>query len=181
MKIFYALFIALSLLAITLLGLTTYLCLAHPIKYKNEIIFTCEKYNLKPAVVASLINVESGYSYKAKSNKNAIGLMQIKLTTANYLNDLENKEHITENELFVPFTNIEYGCKYLRYLIDKFDDIYTSLAAYNAGETNVRNWLKSAEFSSNGKTLNNIPYTETKNYIKKIKNNLKFYNNIYWK
>ena len=64
-------------------------------------------------------------------------------------------------------------------VINKFEDIYTSLAAYNAGETRVRSWLKSNEFSSDSKTLLNIPYVETKNYVKKIKNNINFYKKIY--
>lgn len=162
-----------------LCGYKTYQSLTHPIKYEKEIEYFCEKYDLDKAVVASLINVESSYNKNAKSNKNAIGLMQIKLDTANYLNDLENEEHITENDLFTPSINIDYGCKYLRYLINKFEDIYTSLAAYNAGETRVRSWLKSNEFSSDSKTLLNIPYVETKNYVKKIKNNINFYKKNY--
>ena len=161
--------------AFCLCGYKTYQSLTHPIKYENEVEYFCEKYDLDKAVVASLINVESSYNKNAKSNKNAIGLMQIKLETANYLNDLQTEKHITENDLFTPSININYGCKYLRYLINKFEDIYTSLAAYNAGETRVRSWLKSNEFSSNGKTLFNIPYTETKNYVKKIKNYIKVY------
>jgi len=157
----------------------TYQAINHPIKYKDEIIFYAKKYNLDASIIASLINVESSYNKNAKSNKNAIGLMQIKLDTANYLNEINNKKMISEDELFNVETNIKYGCEYLRYLINKFDDIYTSLAAYNAGETNVRNWLNNSEFSTDRKTLKNIPFNETKNYVKKIKNNLKFYKKIY--
>ena len=105
--------------------------------------------------------------------------MQIKLETANYLNDIEKKKHITEEDLFIPEINIEYGCKYLRYLINKFEVPSTALAAYNAGETRVRSWLKTTEFSLDGKTLINIPYEETKNYVKKVNNNMKFYKKLF--
>lgn len=162
-----------------LAGYKLFLTYTHPIKYQNEIVAMCEKYNLDPSLVASLINVESSYEENAKSNKNAIGLMQIKLDTANYIAKLNNKKEVNENELFVPTTNIEFGCMYLNYLNKKFNNIYTALAAYNAGETRVRSWLNSTAYSTDKKTLINIPYKETENYIKKIKNNLKFYLKIY--
>ena len=160
-------------------GYKTFLSLSHPVRFKNDIIYFAEKNMLSPTVVASVINVESSYKKNAMSNKKAIGLMQIKLDTANYLNDINNTEHISETQLFDAKTNIEYGCMYLSYLVEKFEDIYTSLAAYNAGETRVRSWLKSEEFSADGKTLIYIPYKETANYIEKIKKNIKFYQKIY--
>ena len=162
-----------------LAGYKLFIAYTHPINYKNEIIEISHTYNLEPSIVASLINVESGYKQEAKSRKNAIGLMQIKLDTAIYIAELNNKNKPSETELFSPTINIEYGCMYLQYLNKKFENIYTALAAYNAGETRVRSWLNSTNYSNDGQTLCNIPYTETKNYIIKIKNNLKFYRKIY--
>ena len=161
-----------------LAGYKLFLCVTHPIKYQNLIIETSLKYNLDPKVVASLINVESSYETNAKSNKNAIGLMQIKLATASYIAALNNEVSPTEKDLYLPEINIKFGCMYLQYLNKKFKDIYTSLAAYNAGETRVRNWLNST-YSTNGISLEFIPYKETENYVKRVKNNLKFYSKIY--
>ena len=127
----------------------------HPIKYENEIIFYSEKYQLSPSCVASIINVESSYNANAKSKKNAIGLMQIKLSTANYLCEIYNKNFLTEEELFSPETNIKFGCLYLKYLLEKFSNLNTALACYNAGETRVRSWLKSS-YSKDGETLKEI-------------------------
>lgn len=179
MKFGAVLILIFSAFTFSLAGYKTYQAFTHPIKFENEIKTYSKLYNLDAGIVASLINVESSYKENSKSNKGAIGLMQIKLETANYLNELNGKNLITENELFDTKTNIKYGCEYLRYLINKFDDIYTSLAAYNAGETRVRSWLKNGDYSSNGTTLNLIPFEETNNYVKKIKNNLKFYKKIY--
>lgn len=164
--------------ALCLAGYKTFLSLTHPIKYQNEIVYYAKEYNLEPEIVASIINIESSYNKKAKSNKDAIGLMQIKLDTANYLNELYYNQPISENQLFDTTTNIKYGCMYLRYLLNKFEDLNTTLCAYNAGETRVRSWLNS-DYSTNGKTLNKIPYTETKNYLIKFKENYKFYKKIY--
>jgi len=159
-------------------GYKTFLSVTHPIKYQNDIIYYSKEYLLEPAVVASVINIESSYKTRVKSNQNAIGLMQIKLDTANYLNDLYLSPQITEEELFNPSTNIKYGCMYLRYLLNKFNDIETTLCAYNAGETRVRSWLNS-NYSIDGKTLNKIPFNETKNYLIKFKSNYKFYKIIF--
>lgn len=153
--------------------------ITHPIKYQNEIRSLSGKYDLDPILIASLINVESSYDPQAKSNKNAIGLMQIKLSTANYMNELDNTDNIDENDLFSVETNIDYGCRYMRYLLDKFLDPTTALAAYNAGETRVRSWLSGGICSLDGKTLNYIPYKETRNYVEKINENIKFYKRIY--
>ncbi len=173
------LIICFSVIALSLSFFNLYQVYVHPIKYKTEIIECAKECEINPTLVASVINVESSFRKNARSNKNAIGLMQIKLTTANYLNDLENLNHITEKELFKPKKNIEYGIKYLRYLLNKFEDVNTALASYNAGETIVRAWLKNENYSTDEKTLNYIPYTETRNYVKKINENIKYYKKIF--
>jgi len=164
--------------AFCLAGLKTYMAITHPVKYKNEILSYANEFNIQPEIIASVINIESSFNKNAYSNKKAIGLMQIKLDTANYLSDLNLKPQLTEKELFQPNINIKYGCMYLRYLLNKFDSLETALCAYNAGETRVRSWLKS-DFSSDGKTLDIIPYDETKNYIIKFNKNLKYYKKIF--
>lgn len=168
-----------SCAALCLSAFNIFNSITHPIKFSNEIVETCYDLDLDPAIIASLINVESSYNQNAKSQKSAIGLMQIKLSTANYVAEIYNLKTLNENELFNPKINLEYGCRYLKYLIEKFENLETTLASYNAGETRVRSWLKNTDFSYDGKTLKYIPYKETKNYVKKIKKNLKFYKKIY--
>ena len=163
---------------LALAGYKTFMAITHPIKYKSIVEFYSKEFNLSPAVVASVINIESSYNKNARSSKSAIGLMQIKLETANYLNELYLFPELTENELFEIETNIKYGCMYLRYLVNKFENIETTLCAYNAGETRVRSWLNS-EFSDDKKTLKTIPFNETKNYLIKFKSNYKYYRKYY--
>lgn len=175
MKIKTFVLISLVIFAFLFCGYNVYLIATHPLKFKEEII-TCSKiYNLNAEVIASLINVESSFNRNARSNKNAIGLVQIKLSTANYLNDLNNEAYITEETLFKPEINIKYGCQYLKYLMNKFKNLNTSLAAYNAGETIVRSWLKSGVYSVDGKILSYIPYKETREYVEKVNKNIKYY------
>ena len=179
MKILTFILIFFCCIPFALTGINIYNVITHPLKYQNEIVVYATENNLSPSLVASVINTESSFNENSKSNKNAIGLMQIKLSTANYINHLTKAENIDENELFNPETNIKIGTKYLRYLINKFEDVNTALAAYNAGETRVRTWLTSGIYSLDQKTLMYIPYKETKNYVEKVNNNIKYYKKIF--
>ena len=184
-----------SAFAFILSGCKLLLVYTHPLKYKEEIEEYSDMYNLPYELVASVINVESSFDENAKSSKGAIGLMQLKYSTAKYIveyyssndylstNNLENVNEnnislTSENDLFNPKINIEIGCMYLRYLLDKFQVLDTALASYNAGETRVRVWLSDSNYSQDSKTLYNIPYKETKNYVKKVNNNINYYKKL---
>ena len=159
MKVFAWILLFASIFTFGLATYKLYESFSHPLKFSEEIVRYSKEYEIPAELIASVINVESSFNPNAKSNKNAIGLMQVKLTTANYLNDLSKQKHITEDELFYPTANIKYGTQYLKYLLNKFKDINTTLAAYNAGETIVRGWLKNKDYSNDGKSLKIIPYT----------------------
>lgn len=151
---------------------------AYPLDYKEQVIYYSNYYDLDSALVFSVVKVESGFREKAISNKGAMGLMQITNKTANYIALLKGD---TTFDMLDGKQNIEYGCYYLRYLLDKFSDTKTTLCAYNAGEGNVRNWLKDKKYSSNGTTIEYIEYTETREYVKKIEKSLKIYKKLYGK
>ena len=152
---------------------------SHPTLYKDEIIAVSSEYNIPPAIIASIINAESSYRANARSNKGACGLMQIKVSTANYIAEQQHLNTVSESDLYDATTNIKYGTLYLKYLINKFTVLDTALAAYNAGETIVRSWLNNGINSIDGKNLSYIPYAETREYMVKIQNNMKFYAKIY--
>jgi len=175
MKLSAFILIFFSCVAFALSGFYLFLSYTHPLKFEHEILTISKDYNFHPELIASLINAESSFNEKAKSNKGAIGLMQIKLTTANYVSSLNNENKINESELFSPSINIKIGCQYLKYLLNKFKNLDTALAAYNAGETRVREWLKSGIYSTDEIKLNFIPFIETREYVKKINKDIKFY------
>lgn len=170
----YAIFLLVfSLITIFFSTYKLFVAISHPIKYKN-IIYENSTENIPTYLIASVINVESGYDKYAKSKKGALGLMQIKQSTADYMIDIYKIDKSDYQNLFDPTTNIRLGCLYLNYLYNKFGDITLVICAYNAGETIVRNWTKNSDIFSNGK-FNYIPYSETDNYLKKIKENISFY------
>ncbi len=148
----------------------------YPLKYKDEVVNISKTYNLDPALVYSVIKTESRFNKNAVSKKGAKGLMQLTDSTANYVASIKN---VDEYDIFDIETNIDFGCFYLKYLQNKFFDLYTTLCAYNAGEGNVIIWLNNPQYSSDGLTLACTPYKETNNYIKKIKKSFINYQKLY--
>jgi len=166
--------ISIMMVFLVCFGITCHFSYFFPVKYEEIIFYCSKKYNLQPEVIASVINVESGYRKSAHSSKGAVGLMQILPSTADWVS---NKIGVTFEDLFSPEVNIEFGTYYLAYLIDYFGDIDLAICAYNAGQGNVNRWLSNEEYSSDGKSLNNIPFKETREYLAKVKKNIKIYKN----
>jgi len=137
-----------------------------PLKYEAEITKYAEKEGLSKELVMAVINTESGFDEKAHSGV-AKGLMQITDETAKWICE-KTGETYYEDMAYDPETNIRMGCWYLRYLIDKYGNVDTALAAYNAGGGNVDLWLSDKKYSDDGKTLKNIPFSETEKYVSRI-------------
>jgi soluble lytic murein transglycosylase len=134
---------------------------------------------IETSLVMSIIKAESKFDKNARSSANALGLMQVKLETANYMASLCGEQALVESDLFVPEINIKIGTRYFAYLLNKFENLEVSICAYNAGETVVRDWLNSSEFSADGKTLQKIPYAETQRYLKKVMFNYGVYKKMF--
>lgn len=132
------------------------------------------KYSASPSLVYSIIKAESGFLKDAVSDAGAVGLMQLMPSTAQFICEREhidfNADRLKEGEY-----NVMLGCIYLNYLLSRFTDTSTTLAAYNAGEGVVSTWLKNKEYSDDGISLKAIPYRETRNYIKKVLKYQKIY------
>ena len=71
------------------------------------------------------------------------------------------------------------GCWYLDNLRDEFNNMDLVIAAYNAGRGNVNEWLKNIDYSSDGKTLNYIPFPETRAYVDKVNSYYNIYKFLY--
>ena len=142
------------------------------IDYQDTVMHYAKKYSLDPALVFAVIKTESNFDPLAHSNKDAYGLMQITEDTLNWALFRENKGlSYTTADLYDPKINIKYGCLILSLLLEEFEDTDTALAAYNAGRSNVLDWLKDTRYSNNGTTIVNTPYEETNRYVEKVRKN----------
>jgi soluble lytic murein transglycosylase len=136
--------------------------------------------NLDPNLVYALIRVESKYNPYAKSEKGAIGLMQITSNTGKYIAGLMKDKKFSESELYTPEINIKYGCYYMSKLLKDFDNnINCMLAAYNGGEGKVRKWLKSGGNDKSELDASLIPFSETRDYVFRVNKNYKIYKWLY--
>lgn len=163
------------IIAVILLAMLIFYKVRYPLKYNEYIAKYSNEYSLSPMLVASLINEESSFKSNAVSKMNAIGLMQISPSTGKYIAEKLGDQNFDTSDLFDPETNIKYGCYYLNYLRNKFEDVTVYLSAYNAGETTVSLWLNNKEVSMNGQTLDRIPYNATKIYTERIINGMRHY------
>ncbi len=145
-------------------------------KYANE-------YGVPEDLVYAVIKTESGFESSAVSSKGAIGLMQMMPDTFEWLTSDILREHLSAGMLYDPETNIKYGTYYLSRLYGRFGDWSTAIAAYNGGEGNVSDWLADEKYSNDGikLTVDKIPFSETKAYVKKVNRALERYRAIYEK
>lgn len=140
----------------------------YPVQYRELICRYAEENGLEPAHVAAVILAESSYRADAVSSVNAQGLMQLLPSTAEWIAGKFDEEY-SEGCLFDPETNIKYGCWYLGFLMNRYDDDKTcASAAYHSGQGTVDQWLQDPAYSSDGKTLSAIPGSNADTYVNRI-------------
>jgi soluble lytic murein transglycosylase len=143
--------------------------LALPLRHDDIIRQQAKKKDLDPALIAAVIYQESRFRPRA-SSAGAQGLMQILPATADFIAGRSGGTKFTTEDLATPQVNIAYGSYYLKYLLDRYDgDTLTALAAYNAGEGRVDQWLKESG-KAGGKITqaDEIPFPETREYVKNV-------------
>lgn len=156
----------------------------YPKTYKEIVSIYTEKYNVEENLVFAVIKAESNFDTEAVSNRNALGLMQIMEDTAK---DVAKKYNIeidynnAKQEILNVQNNINIGTKYLSILLERYQNKEVALAAYNAGIGRVDEWIKKGIIKNDGSDIENIPYKETNNYVRKILRNYKIYEQIYKK
>lgn len=155
----------------------------HPYQYREFIEAQAEQNNLHPAFVASIVLNESSFRPHVKSGAEAMGLMQIRPDTGEYINRALDVPGYHHDMLYDPETNIRFGCYYLGELSERFGgDPVLVAAAYNAGPTNVQNWLNNSTYSSDRRTLpiENIPYGDTQTYARRVLRDYAAYKRLYY-
>lgn len=152
---------------------------AYPVRYDGFVLCYAADNDLPPGLVYGVIRTESGFDSDVVSHVGARGLMQITEDAYDWAKMRMGGDDTTYDDLFDPETNIRYGCYILKLLLERFGDVSTALCAYHAGAGNVENWLGQAEYSSDGKTVEKIPYKDTHWYVDKVMGTQKIYERLY--
>lgn len=169
-----------TVIILILSSIYMYFMINYPLSYQVFIKKYSDKFNVDPYLIAAIINVESKYNKDAISSKDARGLMQIAPITGQWASEELKIQDFDMEDLFEPELNIMIGTWYLNLLHQEFDNnLQLILAAYNAGSGNVVKWLQNEKYSSDGSSLKDIPFSETKEYVKKVEKNIMLYRILY--
>ena len=143
--------------------------LVYPVIYYDDIKnFAGLTGNNAPLMLA-LTREESYFDPLAQSIAGASGLMQLMPATANEINNKFKLGMLIPSSLFNPYQNIKIGNYYYEFLRSNLEghDI-SSVAAYNGGIGSLQRWKTSLTYNDTDEFVEQIPYPETKNYVKKV-------------
>jgi soluble lytic murein transglycosylase len=134
---------------------------------------------LDPYLVAALVAQESTFDAGARSVANARGLMQILPSTGRQLARAEGIRRFRTSQLEDPATNVRLGTRYFAELVRRFGGAHYALAGYNAGEQRVLRWRLERPGLDRDEFIDDIPFPETQNYVKRILGTAEDYRRLY--
>jgi soluble lytic murein transglycosylase len=142
----------------------------YPLRYGEIVRGHARNYHLDPALLAAVIYQESKFKSHARSDRGALGLMQLLPETAEGIATRTGGSEFQVDDLYDPEINIRYGAWYLRHLIEKYGDERTALAAYNAGQANVNSWRQRGV---------PIQFEETRHFVDRVEKLKSVYRHAY--
>lgn len=152
----------------------------YPIKYSEYVYRYSREYGVDPILVFAIIKAESNFDPDVVSSSKAIGLMQLMDTTAEEISRNVQINFQKDITLYNPELNIKLGTKYFSNLMKVYNNNYLlALTAYNAGIGNVNKWIEQGVIKEDGSDIENIPFKETNNYVRKILRDYRIYQNLY--
>ena len=149
-----------------------------PLMYSDLIAKYSAINGLDPYLVAALMAQESTFVPDIRSSAGAVGLMQLMpLTARRYARafKLPDSASLLRN----PEANVRIGTAYLADKIKEFGGLHLALSSYNAGEAAVREWLAERPGLPREEFIDDIPYPETQNYVKRILGTTDDYRRLY--
>ena len=152
----------------------------YPREYRAHVEQYANLYGMEPNLVYAIIKAESKFSHKAVSSAGAVGLMQIMPKT--FSEDICHKIGLSDDPdlLLEPEINIQAGVWYFTRWYAYYGTSEEALAAYNAGIGNVNQWIEDGLLDEYGfLDVEQIPFEETKNYVKEVLGYKERYDELY--
>lgn len=152
----------------------------YPKKYEEYVQKYSEENGIDPLLTFAIIKAESNFNPEVKSSSNACGLMQLMESTANEMATKLNMNNFNTQDLYNPEISIKLGTYYFSNLLKEYNgNTLLALTAYNAGKGNVKRWIEQGKINEDGTDIENIPFKETSNYVRKILRDYKIYQELY--
>ncbi|MEG9438800.1 transglycosylase SLT domain-containing protein [Edaphobacter sp. HDX4] len=159
---------------------TLYWQLLFPRPYWSDLATNAEKNGLDPFLVASLIRQESEFNAGAVSRAHAYGLMQLLPSVGKSMARKQHMKGFSTASLLNPSTNLALGTLNLSQVLSRYGgQPEYALAAYNAGDVPVRQWMAIGDYKDIPEFVESIPYTETREYVQAIMRNRILYQALY--
>jgi len=152
----------------------------YPVNYWPLIRRYSNERQLDPYLVAALIAQESTFTADVRSAANAYGLMQLLPSTGRqYARALKLPKRFSLSMLTTAETNIKMGTAYFADLVRQFGGAHYALATYNAGPNRVARWISERPGVERDEFIDDIPFPETQNYVKRILGTAEDYRRLY--
>jgi soluble lytic murein transglycosylase len=152
----------------------------YPLPHREQVFRYAQDNGLDPYLVAAVIRTESRFVAAARSPKGAVGLMQLMPETGRWVATQLDYPGFSATMLADPDISIRFGTWYLASLKREFqnNDIL-SLAAYNGGRGNVRQWINQFGWPADFRDISQIPFRETRDYVGKVLDARNHYRYLY--
>jgi len=151
----------------------------YPFGWREEVLAAAQRHSVDPFLVAAVVREESSYYPRAVSRTGARGLMQLQPATARPMAEHRGLTFAGGEVLDDPRSNVEMGTAFLAGLLVEFKDPRLALAAYNAGPTRLRGWWKTTRTSDLEAFVEQIPFDETRLYVKRVMLSWDEYRRVY--
>jgi len=154
--------------------------LLYPRYFYDAIAEDAKKFGADPTLVLAIMREESRFNPRARSQAAARGLLQFIITTARDIGRDAGLVNVTPDDLYDPRIIIRLGSKYVSELSEKLDgNRYRIAAAYNAGPNQTELWTRLQPAPGDDFFLSSINFDETKDYVRKVMNSYRAYEEIY--
>ena len=156
-----------------------YAGLLFPLAFRKEVEQEALRQKVSPAALFAIIRQESAFNRRARSTADAFGLMQLIPSTARAMAKKISQPFKNYKDLYNVKQNIRLGTVFFKKLLSQHKGSFIlSAAAYNAGNTPVKKWKATLNTSRPLDFIEDIPYEETRTYVRLVIRNFIIYNKI---
>lgn len=147
-----------------------------PSPYFETVAQAAGRFGVSVEFIYSIMRQESSFNPQARSQMDAFGLMQLLPEVAKKSATANSIQYEEPEDLYEPHVNIPIGSAHLRELWDKYNgEIILAVASYNASESAILTWLKTRYRGDTLEFIEDVPYDETRDYVKLVLRNLVTY------
>lgn len=153
--------------------------LLYPKAYEELFLSSGRFFNVSPFLLMAISRQESSFDTNARSYADAFGLLQVIPEKASNYHQAAGVNYEKLEDLYTPEVNIPIGAYMIKKLLLKSEGhLIQTIASYNAGDAPVAKWISTRYFGSWEQFVENIPYEETRKYVKLVLRNAFIYRGL---